>query len=165
MIPYPAAHPSFHCSCGSAAWSPGISRLLDECIGGYFAGGSSVRELAEGTAGADAEGSQQHAGASAAAAPDAGGDGSSSGGSNECGRAAPSAAAVDGGSTPAEACPDPADLPFLSAAGSPAAGCEKQPPPAGGVVATARALLAEAVMLLDQPSEHGWRAGIAGTAG
>lgn len=161
MIPFPAAHTSFHRSCGSATWSPGISRLLDECIGGYFAGGSSVRELVEGAAAADAEGSQEQAGAIAAAAPDAGGDSSSS----ECSRSAATAAAVDGGSTPASPCPDPADLPFLSAAGSPAAGCEKQPPPAGGVVATARALLAEAVVLLDQRGEQGRRAGAADTAG
>ncbi len=70
---------------------------------------------------------------------------------------------MGGSGESADACPDPADLPFLSAAASPAAGCEKRPPPAGGLVATARALLAEAVMLLDQPSAG--RAGAAGAAG
>lgn len=140
LDPSLAARPSSCCSCGSAAWSPGISRLLDECIGSYFAGGcSSVLELA-GEAGSSEGSSQEEAEGTAAARS---GAASSSSGR----RCVSMAGAVDGSvSTQEEACPDPADLPFLSAAASPAAGCEKRPPPGDGVVATARALLAELLL-------------------
>lgn len=123
--------PALSCLCSyysSTGWSPGISRLLNDCIDGLLWGddsGSAAGQDGGGAAGSEPE-------AAAAAAQD------------------PASTSTSGGGG-AQTCPDPADLGFLSSSNSPtgkfpASGSSGSP---GGVVATTRALLAEAVLLLD----------------
>lgn len=130
--------PLLRSCCTSTGWSPGISRLLDDCIGGMLWG--------EGAAAPEPP--------AAAAAQQLATAGRSRDGS--CTELHSQVAAQ-------ASCPDPADLGFQSAGNSPAGWSRGQPPGNGSgaaasgqqdggsaVVAAARALLGEAVMLLDR---------------
>ena len=140
--------PLFMCSCGSASWSPGISRLMDNCIG----------QLLFSDYGEDPQPAAAPPLVAAVAAErgSSGGDCEQAHGSSESSQQHGQQGQQK---QQGDACPDPADLGFLSTSNIPSSSCTSgghqgacgsagSPPPSAAAV-IARALLAEAVLLME----------------